>query len=322
VQEFFGKTIAVLSNSSEVEGFTRADLENTIALVRDFQADFRDLSDTLSQVTIDKASKERERGQLDIELAKSSSALETELRLKQLELSSASTRAKNEARAAQLLAQRLATTAGGVVPIFASRSGILASVEKNVGAYVAVSDTIGHISTKSPERRIRFTVPPSWKEIKRGDTLTTSWRSEYAPSTATVTGVSPMIAENGGYQAEALLARDAAYPLGASVTLIPERSKKGAFIHRKAVVFEDTKPYVWTLGDKEELIKTTVTAGRQLGEYVEITSELPRGTEYLVIFDTDMKLEAGKLITEYITTPAPEEHAGEEEEGDGHNHEE
>jgi hypothetical protein len=85
-------------------------------------------------------------------------------------------------------------------------------------------------------------------------------------------------------------------------------------------MFEDSSPHIWTLDSEEKLVKTEVRVGRQLGEYVEIVSPLVRSTEYVVVFDTAVKLIPSTKVSDYITSPVPEDHK--EEEGDGHNHEE
>ncbi len=306
VRNFLNETTdiveATLPNQSvSTEGITAA--------VKDLQTELRDISNELSQATIDKTAKERERSQVEIELLRSLSGFDNDLSLKKLEQLSAGERAKNEAKAAELLAQKLSVSAGGVVPVLASKSGIVASIEKNVGDYVSVADKIGLISNQNPVKIVRFTIPSSWRDIKKGDALSLIWKADFKPGSAVITGISPILNENGGHQAEAVLSKSTVFPVGSSVRLIPENSKKGVFINSKAVVFDNLKPFVWIVTENDTIRKQEITPGRQLGEYVEILSGLEIGYGYLVILDSSVSLENGKKISEIIKTttvaPAP-----------------
>ena len=277
--------------------------EKITTSIKDLQTELRNISNDLSQATIDKTTKERERSQLEVELLRSLSGFENDLSLKKLEQLSASERAKNEAKAAELLAQRLSVNAGGIVPILASKSGIVASVEKNVGDYVSVSDKIGLISKQNPVKIVRFTIPSSWKDIKKGDALSLIWKADFKPGSAVITGISPILNENGGHQAEAVLSKDTVFPVGSSVRLIPENSKKRVFVNSKAIVFDNLKPFVWIVTESETIRKQEIVPGRQLGEYVEVLSGLEIGYGYLVILDPSVSLENGENISEIIKTP-------------------
>ena len=273
--------------------------------IKDLQTELRDISNELSQATIDKTTKERERSQVEVELLRSLSGFDNDLSLKKLDQLSATERAKNEAKVAELLAQRLSVSAGGVVPILASKSGIVASVEKNVGDYVSVADKIGLISNQNPVKIVRFTIPSSWRDIKKGDALSLIWKADFKPGSAVITGISPILNENGGHQAEAVLSKTTVFPVGSSVRLIPENSKKGVFINSKAVVFDNLKPFVWIVTESDTIRQQEITPGRQLGEYVEVLSGLEIGYGYLVILDPSIVLENGKKISEIIKTTAP-----------------
>lgn len=281
------------------------DTVNVTESIKDLQTELRDISGELSQATIDKTAKERERSQAEVELLRSLSGFDNDLSLKKLDQLSASERAKNEAKAAELLAQRLSVSAGGVVPILASKSGIVASVEKNVGDYVSVADKIGLISNQNPVKIVRFTIPSSWRDIKKGDTLALIWKADFKPGSAVITGISPILNENGGHQAEAVLSKNTVFPVGSSVRLIPENSKKGVFVNSKAIVFDNLKPFVWLVTESDTIRKQEIVPGRQLGEYVEILSGLEIGDGYLVILDPSVVLENGKKISEIIKTTAP-----------------
>ncbi len=300
VRLFLDKTTEFVSGSLPTDSFTGADAKAVIENIGALQTDFRDLSAQLTQATIDKASKERERSQIDVELSKSLAGFDNDLSLKKLDQLSANEKAKNEAKGAELLAQKLAINAGGVIPILAGKNGVVATVEKNVGDYVTISDRIGYISNQNPRKSVRFTVPASWKDINKGDTLSISWRPEYAMGNAVITGISPIIDEKGGYQAEAKISKETVFPVGASVRIIPENSKKGVFVSRKAVVFEGVIPSVWIVTENNTIRKQEVKVGRGLGEYVEILSGLDRGFSYLTILDPQVILENGKPISDVI----------------------
>ena len=299
IRNYLDKTIEMVDASIAIENL---DLEAITESVKDLQTELRDISSELTQATIDKAAKERERSQIDIELSKSLVGFESDLSLKKLEQLSANERAKNEAKGAELLAQKLAVSAGGVIPILAAKSGVVATVEKNVGDYVTISDRVGLVSNANPRKNVRFTIPASWKDINEGDTLSISWRPEYGIGSATITGISPVIDEKGGYQAEAVISKETPFPVGASVRIIPENSKKGVFVNRKAVVFEGVKPYVWIVSENEIIRKQEIVPGRGLGEYIEVLSGLERGFSYLVILDPLVILENGKSLSEVMKT--------------------
>lgn len=299
IRNFLNKTTDIIDGTLSTEGINTVGIATS---VKDLQTELRDISNELSQAMIDKTVKERERSQVEVELAKSLAGFDNDLSLKKLEQSSANDRAKNEAKVAELLAQKLAVSAGGIIPIFATKSGLVASVEKNVGDYVSVSDQIGLISNQNPTKIVRFTIPPSWRDIKKGDSLSISWRPEFAGGSAVITGISPIIDEKGGHQAEARIGSETIFPIGSSVRIVPESSKKGVFVNRKAIVFEGVTPYVWIVTEHDTIRKEAVKPGRQLGEYVEILSGLERGFSYLVILDPTISLTNGKNLSEIIQT--------------------
>lgn len=306
VRNFLNKTTDVIEATLPTGSIDTGKITTSI---KDLQTELRDISNELSQATIDKTAKERERSQVEIELLRSLSGFDNDLSLKKLEQLSAGERAKNEAKAADLLAQKLSVSAGGVVPVLASKSGIVASIEKNVGDYVSVADKIGLISNQNPTKIVRFTIPSSWRDIKKGDALSLIWKADFKPGSAVITGISPILNENGGHQAEAVLSKSTVFPVGSSVRLIPENSKKGVFINSKAVVFDNLKPFVWLVTESDTIRKQEIVPGRQLGEYVEVLSGLEIGYGYLVILDSSVSLENGKKISEIIKTttvaPAP-----------------
>ncbi len=306
IRNYLDKTIEMVEASIVIETL---DLTEITESVKDLQTELRDISSELTQATIDKAAKERERSQIDIELSKSLVGFESDLSLKKLEQLSANERAKNEAKGAELLAQKLAVSAGGVIPILASKSGVVATVEKNVGEYVTISERVGYISNANPRKNVRFTIPASWKDIDKGDTLSISWRPEYSMGSAVIAGISPIIDEKGGYQTEAVISKDTVFPVGASVRIIPENSKKGVFVNRKAVVFEGVQPYVWIVTESGALRKQEVKIGRGLGEYVEILSGLQREFSYLVILDPLVQIQSGMMLSEILKTETKVESA-------------
>ncbi len=299
IRNFLDKTIEMVDASIPIETL---DLEAITDSVKDLQTELRDISSELSQVTIDKAAKEREKSLIDIELSRSLSGFENDLSLKKLEQLSANERAKNEAKGAELLAQKLAVSVGGIIPIYASKSGVIATIEKNVGDYLTITDRIGFISNKNPKKMVRFTIPASWKDISKGDTLSISWRAEYSTGSAVITGISPIIDEKGGYQAEARISKDTVFPVGASVRIIPENSKKGVFVNRKAVFFEGVTPLVWIVTENNTLRKQEVKVGRGLGEYVEILSGLERDFSYLVLLDPLVQIQTGMSLSDILKT--------------------
>ncbi len=305
IQQFIDSTAGALAagvNTSNSEGYTPETLRVDTARLSEIQADFRDLTNELAQATIDYAGKERERLQVDIDASKQITELDNQFSLQLLDQDKSNQLAQNEARAAQLLADKLAISASGVTPIIASRKGVIGTIEKNVGAYVTASDRIGVISNENPIKRVRFTIPASWKDISKGDSLSIAWRAEYGMGSAIITGISPVIDERGGYQAEAVISKETVFPIGASVRIIPENSKKGVFVNRKAIVFEGVNPFVWIVTEGNTIRKQEVKVGRGLGEYVEILSGLERGFSYLVILDPNIVLENGKSMTEIIKT--------------------
>lgn len=301
VQDFLNKTNQIMEASSQ-----GGDLDITAITdsVKDLQNDLREITTSLDEARIAKVTKEREYNQLDIELSKNVATLDNDLALKKLDQVTLKKRAENEARAAQLLAEKLSQNAGGVVPILASRDGVIASVEKNVGDYVSVSDKIGLISNQNPEKMVRFTIPSSWRDIKKGDMLSLIWRADFKPGSAVITGISPIINESGGHQAEAVISKTTVFPVGASVRLIPENSKKGVFVNSKAIVFDNLKPFVWIVTESDTIRKQEIVPGRLLGEYVEVLSGLEIGYGYLVILDPSISLENGKKVSEIIKTTA------------------
>lgn len=302
IQSFFSQTIWILSASIISADLTQARLEKVTQRVTELQVDFGDLSNGVLETKAELVAKNREFAQINVDLIAKQAELDNDFSIIRLDQTFANDKAINEAKGAELLAQKLSVTVGGVIPIYASKSGILATVEKNVGDYVTVSDRVGFISTANPQKNVRFTIPASWKDINTGDTLSISWRAEYSMGSAIVTGISPIIDEKGGYQAEAVISSDTVFPVGASVRIIPENSKMGVFVNRKAVVFEGVQPYVWIVTESNVLRKQEVKIGRGLGEYVEILSGLSRGFSYLVILDPLVQIKPGMMLSEILKT--------------------
>lgn len=298
-QHFIDSTVALLSASVGSNGsqeYLDPQLKADITRLSEIQDSLRDLSNELAQATVERSAKERERLQVDVDVSKQIVELDNNFSLQLLEQEKTNQIAQNEARAAQLLAQKLAGVSSGVVPILASRSGIIATVDKNVGSYVTNSDRIGLISNENPSKMVRFTIPAAWKDIKKGDSLSVLWRAEFGEAEGTLTGISPIIDEKGGYQAEMVLPKNTVYPIGAAVRIIPNSSKKGVFVTRKSIVFDGTEPSIWIVTEENIIRKQLVKPGRQLGEYVEILSGVEKGFRYLVILDPTISMETGMNI--------------------------
>jgi hypothetical protein len=205
VQQFLNKTSNILSESfPQSDVFTQTDIDKVYEFVKDYQEKIASTSERY-----------RDQALAGVDIQKNIIDFDNEIALKNLDQKSTQARAQNGALAAELLAQKLAVSAGGVIPILAAKSGIVATVEKNVGDYVTVSDRVGFISSANPRKNVRFTIPASWKDISKGDTLSISWRPEYSMGSAVITGISPIIDEKGGYQAEAIISKETAYPVGA-----------------------------------------------------------------------------------------------------------
>ncbi len=307
IQRFIDSTVTLLSgsvNSYAGQEYIAEQLKDDVVRLAEIQTDFRELSSEVAQSTIDFAGKQREQLQVDIDVSKQITQLDNEFSLQLLDQEKANQIALNEARAARLLSDRLATVSGGVTPILASRSGIIGTIEKSVGSYVTASDRIGLISKSNPTKLVRFTIPASWKDIKKGDTLSVSWRSEFGTVDGTLSGVSPLIDSKGGYQAEIVLPKETVFPVGASVRLIPNSSKKGVFVNKKAIMFDVAKPFVWIVTEENILRKQPVTPGRQLGEYVEIVAGVEKGFKYLVVLDSTVVLETGMNLSVLLENEA------------------
>ena len=292
LQEFLRKTSEIIGESyPQSDTFTQSDINHTVEFIKEYQAQVAEAS-----------TRYREQALTGFDLQKNIVSFDIELDLKNLEQQNAQSKAENEAKGAELLALKLAVSAGGVIPIYASKSGVVATVEKNVGDYVTISDRVGFISNANPRKSVRFTIPASWKDINKGDTLSISWRPEYGMGSATITGISPVIDEKGGYQAEAVISKETVFPVGASVRLIPENSKKGVFVNRKAILFEGVTPFVWIVTESNTLRKQEVKVGRGLGEYVEIIAGLERDFSYLVIIDPLVQIRSGMMLTQILKT--------------------
>lgn len=296
IQKFLDDSVALLSaslGSTQGQEYLNDQLKENIERLADVQSTFRDLSNELSQATIERSAKERERLQIEVDANKQITELDNSFSLQLLDQEKANQAALNEAQAAQQLATKLATVSSGVVPILASRSGIIGTIEKSVGSYVTASDRIGLISNSNPTKLVRFTVPVSWKDIKKGDTLSVSWKSEFGTVDGTLDGISPLLDAKGGYQAELTLPKETVFPIGASVRIIPNSSRKGVFVSGKAVVFDGANPFVWIVTEENILRKQEVTPGRQLGEYVEILAGIETGFKYLIVLDRTTAIETG-----------------------------
>ncbi len=303
IQEFLSKTNTLLSATlTSTEGITANQLTDIIRDSSALGVEFKELSDVVTQIAIEKAEKDRERYQIEIDLARQMAELENDLARQNLELNKAATEAQNEAAGAKLFAEKLAISAGGIIPILAPRDGIMATIRKTTGSYVTIADEIGLVSDPAPEKIVLFTVPSSWKDMKQGDTLSVSWRPELALIEGVLKGMSPVIDEKGGYQAEISLPRNTIFPLGASVRLVPTASKKGIFVERRAVQFDAEKPFVWIVTEEDTVRKQGILPGRQLGEYVEVRNGLERGFRYLVITGANTTITPGMKLDAVMGT--------------------
>lgn len=294
VREFLNKTNQIIEPS--LQG-GELDIKNLSTTVGELQTTLREITTALDETTLLKVGKQREYSQLDIDLSKNIGQLDNDLALKKLDQYTLKLKAENEVKSATLLSQKLAQSAGGIIPILASRDGIIATIEKNVGDYITLSQRIGYISKNNPVKMVRFTIPPTWRDIKKGDSLSLIWKADFNLGSAVIIGISPTINENGGHQAEALISKETVFPIGSSVRLVPENSKKGVFVNSKAIVFDNLNPFVWIIMENQKIRKQEIQVGRQLGEYVEVLSGLERGFGYLVILDPTVSLESGQSIT-------------------------
>lgn len=294
VREFLNKTNQIIESS--LQG-SELDIKNLSTTVGELQTTLREITTALDETTLLKVGKQREYSQLDIDLSKNIGQLDNDLALKKLDQYTLKLKAENEVKSATLLSQKLAQSAGGIIPILASRDGIIATIEKNVGDYITLSQRIGYISKNNPVKMVRFTIPPTWRDIKKGDSLSLIWKADFNSGSAVIIGISPTINENGGHQAEALISKETVFPIGSSVRLVPENSKKGVFVNSKAIVFDNLNPFVWIIMENQKIRKQEIQVGRQLGEYVEVLSGLERGFGYLVILDPTVSLESGQSIT-------------------------
>ena len=294
VREFLNKTNQIIESS--LQG-SELDIKNLSTTVGELQTTLREITTALDETTLLKVGKQREYSQLDIDLSKNIGQLDNDLALKKLDQYTLKLKAENEVKSATLLSQKLAQSAGGIIPILASRDGIIATIEKNVGDYITLSQRIGYISKNNPVKMVRFTIPPTWRDIKKGDSLSLIWKADFNLGSAVIIGISPTINENGGHQAEALISKETVFPIGSSVRLVPENSKKGVFVNSKAIVFDNLNPFVWIIMENQKIRKQEIQVGRQLGEYVEVLSGLERGFGYLVILDPTVSLESGQSIT-------------------------
>lgn len=294
VREFLNKTNQIIEPS--LQG-GELDIKNLSTTVGELQTTLREITTALDETTLLKVGKQREYSQLDIDLSKNIGQLDNDLALKKLDQYTLKLKAENEVKSATLLSQKLAQSAGGIIPILASRDGIIATIEKNVGDYITLSQRIGYISKNNPVKMVRFTIPPTWRDIKKGDSLSLIWKADFNSGSAVIIGISPTINENGGHQAEALISKETVFPIGSSVRLVPENSKKGVFVNSKAIVFDNLNPFVWIIMENQKIRKQEIQVGRQLGEYVEVLSGLERGFGYLVILDPTVSLESGQSIT-------------------------
>ncbi len=312
IQRFIDSTVTLLSgsvNSYVGQEYVAEQLKDDVVRLSEIQADFRELSSEVAQSTIDFAGKQREQLQVDIDASKQIAELDNQFSLQLLDQEKANQTALNEARAAEMLANKLATASSGVVPIVASRSGIVGTIEKSVGSYVSASDRIGLVTRNNPTKLVRFTIPASWKDINKGDTLSVGWRPEYGTVDGKLSGVSPLLDSKGGYQAELVLPKETVFPIGASVRLVPNSSKKGVFVNTKAVSFDGTTPFVWIVTEENILRKQQVTPGRQLGEYVEVIAGIEKGFKYLVILDPTIAIETGMNLDVLLEDTATVENA-------------
>ena len=294
VREFLNKTNQIIEPS--LQG-GELDIKNLSTTVGELQTTLREITTALDETTLLKVGKQREYSQLDIDLSKNIGQLDNDLALKKLDQYTLKLKAENEVKSATLLSQKLAQSASGIIPILASRDGIIATIEKNVGDYITLSQRIGYISKNNPVKMVRFTIPPTWRDIKKGDSLSLIWKADFNSGSAVIIGISPTINENGGHQAEALISKETVFPIGSSVRLVPENSKKGVFVNSKAIVFDNLNPFVWIIMENQKIRKQEIQVGRQLGEYVEVLSGLERGFGYLVILDPIVSLESGQSIT-------------------------
>ena len=294
VREFLNKTNQIIEPS--LQG-GELDIKNLSTTVGELQTTLREITTALDETTLLKVGKQREYSQLDIDLSKNIGQLDNDLALKKLDQYTLKLKAENEVKSATLLSQKLAQSAGGIIPILASRDGIIATIEKNVGDYITLSQRIGYISKNNPVKMVRFIIPPTWRDIKKGDSLSLIWKADFNLGSAVIIGISPTINENGGHQAEALISKETVFPIGSSVRLVPENSKKGVFVNSKAIVFDNLNPFVWIIMENQKIRKQEIQVGRQLGEYVEVLSGLERGFGYLVILDPTVSLESGQSIT-------------------------
>ncbi|MFV0313806.1 MAG: efflux RND transporter periplasmic adaptor subunit [Anaerotignum sp.] len=146
--------------------------------------------------------------------------------------------------------------------------------------------------------------------IKIGDSVqVTMTAASDTPLTGKVSTISPAASQTGTYSVSVTLGNaDGAIKSGmlAEVTFVKEKADDALILPRSAVLTKDGETYVFVI-QNDTAVKTPVTVGIDTGETIQITSELPEGTQVVTrgqtyISDGEKVTISEPVVAEKITT--------------------
>lgn len=223
------------------------------------------------------------------------------------------------------------TVVGGLLgglEIVSPRSGVVSTINKNVGDYVKPEDVLGFITSQNQaEKLIRFKVPSNSLKPVRDQELTVV-RPGYIDTKMKikVIGIGNSLDSSGSFLADGKFIENTDWPINSQVRVLNDSSKSTtATIPFSAIFFgEDGDTAVWTVTSENKLQAKDVKTGRTFGDNVEIEKGLLVGD--VVVTKPIEKMVEGMLVSSNVggstSIQLDKKSGGTKDESQPHSHDE
>ncbi len=193
--------------------------------------------------------------------------------------------AKGEVLAKEAAYKTVSNAVNGGNMIISPRSGIVSTILKKPGEFVAPGMPVAVITGETKnEKSIRFAIPVSAQKPPINSLLRVV-RPGFPTDTRTakLIGIGSAVDSMGTYMADALFTEANDWPVGGSVRVLLEGNNGNVAIPLSSIMWDENGvPYVWGVSGADRLYAKKLKLGRTLGTSVEVYEGLSNGDRYIV----------------------------------------
>lgn len=176
-------------------------------------------------------------------------------------------------------------TKGGLY-INAPLSGVISTIEKNVGEFVMPSMAVARVTSRGANAApfVRFRIPGNVRTPKVG-TLLKVVRPGFSQNVqeVRVTGVGASLDSGGMYMADASFTKSVAWPIDASVRVLASENSNAVTVKLSSVWWnQNNESLIWMVSQAGRVYSKKVTLGRSLGTIIEVYEGLAIGDKYIL----------------------------------------